>query len=323
MTKFKSFLVPLIYSFIKYRRASDRWSETYEANLLLFDRHCLTNYSQETELTQEMVDSWCEKRDTEINNSCRTRINVIISFIRYLRERNQTSVMESLIPKMERSTYIPHAFTEDELKKFFRECDNLPLHPATHEVLSRRISVPVFFRLLYSSGIRTNEARMLKTENVDLKYGILDIRYSKGSNQHYIVLHDSMLVLMRQYDVAIKQLCPNRTYFFPARNDSFHTRQWVQTNFRKIWDSVNSSHATAYPFRHHYAVSNINQWVDAGFDFHDKLLYLSKSMGHTTLESTKYYYSIVPSLSQILSEKTAEGFDLIVPEVEVDDDESK
>jgi len=322
MTKFKSFLTPLIHAFIKYRKASEHWNEdSYEVNLLLFDRYCSSNYSQETELTQEMVDNWCEKRDTENNNSCRSRIYVVVSFVRYLRERNQTNVVEPQLPKKEQRTYIPHAFSEDELKKFFRECDNLPLHPATYEVLSRRISVPVFFRLLYSTGIRTNEARILKTKDVDLENGILDIRYSKGHNQHYIVLHDSMLILMRQYDAAIKQLCPNRTYFFPAKNNSFHNRSWVQTNFRKIWDSVNSSHATAYQLRHHYALSNINRWIDTGFDFHDKLLYLSKSMGHTTLESTKYYYSIVPSLSQILSEKTAEGFDLIVPGV--DDDESE
>ena len=60
---------------------------------------------------------------------------------------------------------------------------------------------------------------------------------------------------------------------------------------------------------------NINRWIDQGFEFHDKLLYLSKSMGHTTLESTKYYYSIVPSLAQILRERTEEGFDWMIPEV--------
>ena len=84
---------------------------------------------------------------------------------------------------------------------------------------------------------------------------------------------------------------------------------------------MNTSHATAYELRHHYAIMNINRWVDLGFDFDDKLVFLSKSMGHTMLESTKYYYSIVPGLSQILKDQTEEGFDWIIPEVP-DDEES-
>ena len=36
---------------------------------------------------------------------------------------------------------------------------------------------------------------------MDLKRGILDIQYSKGHDQHYIVLHDSMLEIMRRWAV--------------------------------------------------------------------------------------------------------------------------
>ena len=67
-------------------------------------------------------------------------------------------------------------------------------------------------------------------------------------------------------------------------------------------------------------MTNINQWINKGFDFDDKLLYLSKSMGHATIESTKYYYSIVPGFSEILREQTEEGFDWIIPEVYEDEE---
>lgn len=83
---------------------------------------------------------------------------------------------------------------------------------------------------------------------------------------------------------------------------------------------MNTAHATAYEFRHHYAVMNINRWIGQGFGFDDKLLYLSKSMGHTTIESTKYYYSIVPGFVQILEELTEDGFDWIIPEVPDDEE---
>ena len=38
-------------------------------------------------------------------------------------------------------------------------------------------------------------------------------------------------------------------------------------------------------------------------------------MGHTSLESTRYYYSLVPTLAAIIQDKTEAGFNDIVPEV--------
>lgn len=320
MKKFNSFLSPLIQAYGDYQKASERWNETsYGPNLILFDRYCQKQYPDSIVLSQEIVDNWCRKRKTENNNSCRYRVYVVVSFIRYLRKRGKTDIREPEIPKIERSSYIPHAFTGDELKNFFYACDNIPDRSLTQEQRSRRITIPVFFRLLYSSGIRTNEARLLRVEDVDLYHGILNIRYSKGHAQHYVVLHDSMLDIMKEYDAVIRKQYPIRIYFFPARGDAFHTRQWVQTNFRQMWDKYNSTYATAYELRHHYATENINNWTDEGFEFDAKLLYLSKSMGHSTLESTRYYYSLVPGLADILKDRTAETFNSIVPEV---DDES-
>jgi len=320
MNRFTSFLTPLIQSYITYQKASEHWNDSsYEANLLLFDRYCKKQYPKATALSQQMVDEWCCQRESESNNSCRSRIYVIVSFIRFLRKRSQTEITEPLLPRKERRTYIPHSFTQKELENFFHACDSLPPTTVTPETRSRKITIPVFFRLLYSTGIRTNEARLLRVDDVDLVHGILNIRYSKGYAQHYIALHDSMLKVLQKYDVAIRKQYPSRNYFFPARNNSFHTRNWVQHNFRELWDKYNTSYATAYQLRHNYATENINQWTDEGFSFDAKLLYLSKSMGHSTLESTKYYYSLVPGMADILEEKTGHSFDDILPEVDYEE----
>ena len=320
MNKFTSLLAPLIQEYITFQKTSERWNRSsYEPNLLLFDRYCKKQYPEAALLSQEMIDGWCRKRVTETNNSCRSRIYVVASFIRYLRKRGKTDAVEPDIPRKERRTYIPHSFTDAELANFFRACDSLPSVAHTPEQLARKTTIPVFFRLLYSSGIRTNEARMLRVEDVDLSHGLLDIRYSKGHAQHYVALHDSMLELLKIYDATVRKQYPHRAYFFPTRGNSFHTRKWVQTNFRELWNKYNSSHATAYELRHHYAIENINRWTDEGFGFDAKLLYLSKSMGHSTVESTKYYYSLVPGMAEILEEKTGADFESIVPDVDYEE----
>lgn len=319
MYEFSPILKPLVEPFIQYRKTSDRWNIVSEKNLYYFDRFCRSHYSECRELMQEMVDEWCRKRDTEINLSCYTRSCIIVSFIRYLRDRGLTNITEPEIPKKKRNVYIPHAFTQEELVNFFHECDLLIKDAKGEKQLARAIVVSVLFRLLYSSGIRTVEARLLRTVDVDLDHGILDIQKSKSHDQHYIVLHNSMLDVLRCYDEAIQRIYPDRTYFFPLNSDMPYYREWIPQIFRQIWDKVNASHAIPYDLRHNYATENINCWVGEGFEVNDKLLYLSKSMGHKKLESTKYYYSLVPALFQILKDKTETGFDAILPEVDYDE----
>jgi integrase len=270
------------------------------------------------DLTQEMVDSWCRRRETELSNTCRTRIYSVFYFVNYLRERGLTEVNEPLIPPKSPRTYIPHAFTETELENFFKACDSLPTTPRRRDVLLRRITVPVFFRLLYSSGIRTNEARLLRVGDVNLDDGVLSIRHSKGNSQHFVVLHDTMLILMRRYDNAVRVLFSERDFFFQSFRGTCLANHWVVLNFRQLWHKYNTPRAVAYDLRHNYAIENINQWIGEGFDFYDKLLYLSRSMGHGSLESTKYYYSLVPALSDILSRLAGENFNNTIPDLNWD-----
>lgn len=313
MCRFNSFLAPLMRDYVSFRKASDRWSETYEINLERFDKHCKTYYPNAIELTQEMTDSWCRKRKTESNNSCRARIYPVISFIQFLRKRGKTEIPEPIPPREDSCTYIPHAFSEAELNNFFSACDEMPDSNGKSGLL-RKITVPVFFRLLYSSGIRSVEARMLKTADVDLRNGVLSVRMSKSNDEHYVVLHDSMLKLMKRYDATVKKICPARTYFFPDSHNSFRKKDWVKTNFKAAWNKYNDSYARVYDLRHNYAIENINSWTGEGFGFHAKLLYLSKSMGHSKFDSTKYYYNLVPGFADIL-QAHSDG-DIIIPEVE-------
>ena len=255
----------------------------------------------------------------ETINSSRERCSIVSEFIKYLQNRELTEVKVPERPKKQRRTYVPHDFTHEELKRFFNACDSLRYKPRRLDSKIRRITVPVIFRLIYSTGMRTVEARLLKRDKVNLSDGTVSIVDTKGYNEHYIVLHDSMLELMKIFDKTMEQLLPDREYFFSSPQKNHLNKGWLTENFRIIWDSVNSTHATAYDLRHNYAISNINKWTDEGFDFYDKIAYLSKSMGHVCLESTKYYYSIVPRLNAITEYQTKESFDWIVPEVNADE----
>lgn len=315
MSKYKSSLAPLMDRFVKYRIASGKWGENYAANLLIFDHYCARQFPEEKELVQEMLDQWCAKRPTEKNSTCRKRISCIRAFLEYLSKNGVTQLAPLEVPNDEKSKFIPHSFTENELQKFFIACDNLPKKGTWgSQVLA--ITAPVFFRLLYSSGLRLIEARMLERKDIDLVTGIVSVRHSKDQDQHFIVLHATMLKLMQEFDTRIERLTPQRRYFFPARHDGHHQRAWVEKNFRILWDSCGFSYARAYSLRHCYATTNINRWTgcDEG-EFNSNFVYLSKSMGHLGLESTRYYFSLTPQMAELRYALSGETFNSIVPEV--------
>lgn len=324
MSNYYSGFADQIKMFVEYRKASGVWNEAdYGLNLKYFDRFCAENFPDNNSLTQEMVDIWCSKRETELNKSCNKRTQAIRAFIKYLKERNMTDINIPKTLNNEPNSYFPHAFTHEELIRFFRECDNIKVRKGYHHQreIFKKITCPVFFRLLYSSGIRTTEARFLRRQDVDLQNGVLDIQKSKGKDQHYVALHETMTSLLRRYDNALDSLLPDRTYFFERILDGQLTKYWVSDNFKQLWIKANgyNSRAIAYDLRHNYAIQNINNWSIDGFEISDKLNYLSKSMGHRHFVSTTYYYSIVPRLVDTIKSKTEDGLNEIIPEVHYDE----
>lgn len=222
------------------------------------------------------------------------------------------------MPKFRRSRRIPHAFEIEELTRFFEESDRLVVQETDQNKKFIYLSLSVMFRLLYSSGMRTTEVRLLDVSDVDLELGVINIRATKGDIQHYVALHDDTTDMLKKFNIIANRRYPGRSLFFPINGKRITeplTADMLDYHFHRRWDKVNSAKAVPYDFRHNYAIENINRWIDEGYEFNDKFFYLSKSMGHTSLESTQYYYSLVPALAEVIKIKTEAGFNEICLEV--------
>ena len=321
MSKFSDTRNDLFMRFIDYRTASNIWNTGYDMNLIYFDRYCSEHFPQDDGITQEMIDGWCKQRDTENKASLIGRTLSARKLVEYLNERGLVSLKIPEMPPLPPKQHIPHSFTEEEIKNFFTECDSRVLSAKGTAKKFRALEVSVMFRLLYSTGMRTTEARLLRVVDVDLVHALINIRKSKNSIEHYIALHSSTAELMKQYEAAAEKVMPDREIYFPCKDAATpFTADMVTWEFHKVWDSVNAENAVPYDFRHNYAIQNINSWLSEGLDFNNKFLYLSKSMGHTSLESTRYYYSIVPSMANIIEQKSGDSFDDIIPEVPDDEE---
>lgn len=317
MRGFSSGVADQVSAFVRHREAAGAICDSYRECLHLFDAHCAERFPGERAVTQEMVDTWCARRPAELAKSCRSRCYAVVSLVRFLRQRGLTDARDPELPREREPPAPPHAFTDDELAAFLAACDswrptcNMPRTRA----LRTKWTLPVLYRLLWSSGIRTTEARLLRRGNVDLAGGVLSIVEGKGRNERLVALHPSMAAIMREYDARIDGLMPGRAYFFPNGHDTPLARDWVAKYFRTLWARVSDERATPYMLRHAYAIENINALVGRGVDGLDGLELLSRSMGHTSVDVTAQgYYSLVPSLAGLMQRVSGPGFDDVVPE---------
>ena len=126
MSDYRSGFAQEIESFVSYRKASGTWNEHASAqNLKYFDRYCADHFADSSVLTQEMIDAWCTQRDTETSSSCYIRTLIVRKFIKYLCDHGMTGIVVPKPPKLKKRQYIPHAFTEEELTRFFEACDSI------------------------------------------------------------------------------------------------------------------------------------------------------------------------------------------------------
>lgn len=317
--KFRSFLADRLEEFVLSKYASGVWTRQPDNNLYNFDSFLAKEYPYDKVLTDKMLE-WCKRRQTERESTCSKRTHAIWDFVEYSNRQGWSDLKIDRVVKWEPCTYVPHYFTKEELSLFFRECDSYAIylreHQGTKDCQLISLEMPVYFRLLFSSGLRTCEARWLKRGEIDFSTGVVEIKKSKGGHQHRIVLHPTMLELLRKYDETMEKIMPGRIHLFPNKKDMPHRDYPPARFFNKVWEKVSSERARPYDFRSNYAVTNISKWDNHGYEFSGKLMFLSRSMGHVNIGSTYHYFHVTPMLNDKLRARTSDNFSKLAPSVQ-------
>jgi integrase len=214
--------------------------------------------------------------------------------------------------------YQPHIFTEDELKAFFLSIDSCK--PSVGSPL-RHYVIPVVFRLLFTCGLRSSEARLLETGDVDLSTGKIFIKKSKGWEARVVYVCDDMLDLLRRYDNIADDIYPNREAFFPNQLGSFYSKSTIWLWFREFWDvlpeaaKVSGNKPRVHDFRHTYCVYRLNDWVKNNKDVNALYPYLSEFVGHSNFADTDYYLTLSESFYPEFNRRISKSNKAILPEV--------
>lgn len=301
----KSVISDMMTKFINWREKTSPLNNNYKYLLLRFNSYCKRNWPNAKELTNEMIDGWCQMNNHESAVTRNSRVFPIILFLDYAIAHGWKNITKpKSLPVIIKKGQTSHIFTQEELKKFFEICDNTEKYQreSVSEYRRRSLVMSVVFRFLYSTGMRLVDCVTLKRTDVNLQNGIVTFSTFNGRHQHSIAIHQSLMDLLTRYDHAMDSVMPDRKAFFPNRDKKNLTPSALERQFVRLWSKVSDTLARVRDFRVTYAVDNINSWDDDGMDWTIDLLHLSRAMGHTEMKTTQHYMALIPRFQKVLAQ---------------------
>lgn len=270
-------------------------------------------------LTPESLEDWTKKRDSENTEYLHNRISVVREFSRYLNGLGINSYIPPL--NIRRSKPLVHIFCDEETADLFDKIDNYT--PAKKNCAHIRMSYeyPVLFRLIYCCGLRRTEACELSVAQLDLIQGSITIFNAKGNKDRIIYIPKDLKQLCAEYlGMMRRSYDPDLTWLFPgldiekpvasASVNRVFTTFWGKTHFA----ATTGKKPTVHSLRHTYVVKRVNLWMKQGVDMNVMMPYLSKYLGHKSIDETYYYYHYIQETARIIQEKDTLA-EKVIPEV--------
>ncbi len=287
------------------------------------DRFLIENGVTEKVITREISDEWCRKRSWETSSNQASRISQFRVFCTYL----DSIHIPAYIPRKGLTRHSPkydaHIYSDDELKRFFNAVDLSQSVPA--ECPYRAQVMPVFFRILYTSGLRVSELRLAKICDFNLTDGYLTVRMAKNHKDRIVPIHPSLVQKCIELKNAIHLNSPEDEYFFIIRPGREMKLNNIYHNFRRYLDKAGIPHTGKGPrvhdFRHTYCVNLLRKWVEEEKDLLAFLPYMRTMLGHETFEETAYYLKLTAASFPAIRESLSRSFPNIIEEVTFSDKE--
>ena len=310
-----------IEGYIAEKRAVGYKFEVGAERLKRFDSFVHSRCLTEAVLTKQLVVEWTVRKPNETVSTRCGRISLLRGLAEYM---NRIGCSAYVYPKsmvtVDRYTYIPYIFSNDEIKRIFEVCDNYKPNSCTP---NRHLILPLLFRMLYGCGLRLSEAMNLTRQDVDLKKGSLYIHNTKFNKERILPMADSVTERCREYCKTVNIGKMGNSFFFPSPYGGHYSEGTVYSLFREVLRQAQISHLgrgkgpRIHDFRHVFAVNCLKKWVLDGRDLNNCLPYLSAYLGHEDMRGSQRYLRLTADLYPDITSKVEKYCSYIIPEVEL------
>ena len=172
------------------------------------------------------------------------------------------------LPTFPHKTHLPAVLSKQECQRLL----------ATPVLLKHR----VILALIYSTGLRMNEARLLKLKDIDADRMQIHVRQGKGCKDRYVTLSKILLRLLKQY----YKKCKPQVYLFNGQNprEPLGQRTMASVLNQSALKAELTKDVSLHTLRHSFATHLLEDGVD--------LISIKEQLGHSQVQSTMIYLHI-------------------------------
>lgn len=210
---------------------------------------------------------------------------------------------------------LPYIYSEKEICKLMEAAQSLY---SPDKLRCRTISFGI--GLLWSTGMRPNEACCLLDDDVDLIRGTITIRKTKFFKTRVLPLHETVVAQLETY---IRLRDEARTDFSePYLLITTGGRRLLLRNFeyalQRIRDTLleekggiwNRRPPRLTDLRHTFACRTLLNWLKVGINVDTKMIFLSTYLGHVKIADTYWYLTGVPEIMEVISGNFEKNFSM-------------
>ena len=314
---FTSNLSDLLDGYVNEQRAIGYKYFKGASLLKQLDNFLVKNHLTEKRLPKEMVLLWTKKRPNETASTRNGRISAVRGLANYMvRLGYEAYIYPAATVTINRYSYVPYIFSQEELKSIFSICDRYPVSDSSP---NRHLVLALLLRMLYGCGLRISEALNLKISDIDFKQGTLFIRDTKFKKERIVPMADTLTERCCIYADKVHKFNCVDTFFFPSPFGGAYNAGTIYKLFRKVLWKAGISHSGKGPrlhdIRHSFSVYCLKKWVLNEEDLTNLLPYLSAYLGHTDLRGTQHYLRLTADLYPKIIASVEGSFSSLIPEV--------
>lgn len=249
---------------MKIRNYSYKTISNYRSQIIM-----MINYFSPknlNEITKESFEIYLEYLSTKRKWSA-SSINIAINAYKYYSENilgnNKTEYFT--LPKILKPKKLPEVLSKEEVALILNK--------------TKSLKYKAIFSLIYSAGLRLNEATNIKISDISKSTKTIFIRNAKGKKDRYVKLSDKILPLLREYFKAERP----KVYLFENKlnNEQLDGRS-IQLVFKNVLSQCRiKKDASIHTLRHSFATHLLQDGVN--------LRYIQEILGHSDINTTMRY----------------------------------
>jgi integrase len=185
----------------------------------------------------------------------------------------------------------PHLYSSAQVQQLLRRAGKLEGRLWCH-------TWQTLIGLLACTGLRISEAMHLRPSDVNWRDALLIIRESKYGKTRLVPLHPTALAPLRAYDRRRQKQFPLAQYFFVSERGNRLAPSTVGQTFSRLRKGIPFQRRPPrlHDLRHTMASRVLQRWLASRKGAVNRVLILSRYLGHGHVEDTYWYLTALPQL---------------------------